>query len=52
MIEEVKSQVTKERIARMFNNTLRLAIFAGLAIIFDNWWLLLLSAIFWSHEKE
>lgn len=35
----------------MISNTVRLACFAGLAIVFDRWWIVFFVAMFWTYIK-
>lgn len=49
------SERTKLLIACLIKNTIELIIFAILAILFNRWWIVFFSALFWSSvtsEKE
>ena len=45
-------EIVKHRIAMMFNNTVRIAIFGILALAFNHWWIILFSAGFLIYEKD
>ena len=42
----------KQRIAMMINNTLRIGIFGVLAVLFNDWWIILFSGFFLVVEKD
>lgn len=42
----------EQRKAMMLNNTMRILIFAILAILFNKWWIVLISGLFLIYEKE
>lgn len=44
-------EAVKQRTAMMINNTIRIAIFGVLAILFNHWWIILFSALFLVYEK-
>lgn len=44
--------LTTVTVALLFSNTLRLMCFAGLAVYFNRWWMVLLVFLFWSSGKE
>ena len=46
------SEIAKMRIAMMFNNTLRIFVFGALAVLFNNWMIVLCSAFFLIYEKD
>lgn len=46
------SELLKQRLAIMANNTIRIITFALLAILFKHWWIVLFSALFLIYEKE
>ena len=46
------SEKLKQRIAMITNNTVRIIVFAVLAILFNHWWIVLLSALFLVYEKD
>ena len=45
-------ELLEQRKYIMINNTLRLLIFAILAVCFDKWWIVLFSALFSTYEKK
>lgn len=46
------NEMVKQRIAMMANNTVRIIVFALLAIVFKHWWIVLFSALFLIYEKD
>ena len=42
---------TRLRIAIMYNNTLRIIIFGLLSLLFNHWWVILISVLFLVTEK-
>jgi hypothetical protein len=42
---------TRIRIAIMYNNTLRIIIFGLLSLLFNHWWVILISGLFLVTEK-
>lgn len=46
------SETVKQRIAMMVNNTVRIIVFAVLAILFNHWWIIFISALFIIYEKD
>lgn len=46
------SERLEQRKAMMKNNTVRIIVFAVLAILFNHWWIVLLSALFLVYEKN
>lgn len=48
----ISDGITKLNVALLFSNTLRLMCFAGLAVYFNRWWIVLLVCLFWSSGKE
>jgi len=46
------SEKLKQRKAMMLNNTMRILIFAILAILFNKWWVVLFSGLFLIYEKD
>lgn len=46
------SEKVKQRIAMMTNNTARIILFGVLAILFNKWWIVLVSALFLTYEKD
>ena len=46
------SEKVKQRIAMMINNTARIILFGVLAILFNKWWIVLVSALFLMYEKD
>ena len=46
------SEKLKQNIALLISNTIRVLAFIGLAIYFDKWWIVLLSGLFLSYEKD
>jgi hypothetical protein len=49
---ERMSELVKLSISVMFNNTLRLICFTVLAVVFGKWWIVLISALFFSYSKK
>ena len=56
MSEEHEDLIIKEKYKQqrdiMISNTVRLLGFILLAIVFGRWWIVLLSALFWSYIKD
>lgn len=46
------SEVLKQRIVMTISNTVRIAIFAVLACVFNHWWIILFSCLFLTYEKD
>ena len=46
------SEIVKQRICMMVTNTVKIAIFAVLAIVFNHWWIVFVSCLFVNHEKK
>lgn len=46
------NEKVEQRKAMMLNNTLRIIVFAVLALLFDKWWIILVSALFLIYEKD
>lgn len=46
------SEKLKQQIAMLCNNTVRIAVFGILAIIFGKWWIILFSGLFLAYEKS
>ncbi len=42
---------TRLRIAMMYNNTLRIIVFGLLSLLFNHWWIILISGLFLVAEK-
>lgn len=55
MPEEHKDSIIKEKYKQqrdiLISNTVRLLGFILLAIVFDRWWIVLLSILFWTYTK-
>lgn len=55
MPEEHKDSIIKEKYKQqrdiLISNTVRLLGFILLAIVFDRWWIVLLSVLFWTYTK-
>lgn len=46
------NEIVKQRIAMMFNNTLRLICFTVLAAVFYKWWIVLISILFFDYTER
>lgn len=44
--------VEKAKIAIIYNNTIRMAIFGVLSILFNHWWIILFSALFFVKGED
>ena len=55
MSEEHEDPIIKEKYKQqrdiLISNTVRLLGFILLAIVFDRWWIVLLSILFWTYTK-
>lgn len=55
MPEEYEDLIIKEKYKQqrdiLISNTIRLLGFILLAIVFDRWWIVLLSVLFWTYTK-
>ena len=55
MPEEHEDRIIKEKYKQqrdiLISNTVRLLGFILLAIVFDRWWIVLLSILFWTYTK-